>query len=348
MAGIEPTMGGRGRVYWYENNTKHSTQTMTLEECQAWIDEHHPDSQRITLAWLLDAWAESRQESDYAQDVRHQLAQLFLQRSWTMPGSITLDQVERWNVEAGGKGLIEAGRGVSRSMQYLLGLLRWAKRRHGVKVSQAVIDMAMPRRPRKPSRQLLTIEQVAAIRIESLDVGQRAAALIDYLLAYGARPKTACLLRQADLSLHDGRWFLTIDRAKHSGGWRHPVRDREVELWQSLALPSAGGDGPLFPHWREDRAWRVERGRAAEVANWYKNCIGKRIDLPPTQNTIYRLKDYAMTGMLGAGLDPATVALFTGHRDKGQVLTYNRTSAQRATEALARLDAGLSLVTSKS
>jgi hypothetical protein len=42
--------------------------------------------------------------------------------------------------------------------------------------------------------------------------------------------------------------------------------------------------------------------------------------------------------MLRSGLDPATVATFTGHRDLGQVMTYNVSNQEAQVAALANLD----------
>lgn len=42
--------------------------------------------------------------------------------------------------------------------------------------------------------------------------------------------------------------------------------------------------------------------------------------------------------MLRAGLTPATVAAFTGHRDLSQVMRYNVSNGEAQGEALAALD----------
>lgn len=338
MAGIEVTSEGRGRCYWNEGGRRMRTVTMTLEECQYWLAEHQPNAKRLPLAVVVDRWVASRGNSDHALDVQGRLVRLFNDQQWRMPNEITPQAIQAWNVAAGGRALDVPGTGVARTLQYLLGVLRYAADMLDVPIHPRVLRMRQIKPAKKPPRPLLTESQVVAIQGEALQLGQRAAALIEYLLQYGPRPKTACLLRQSDLVCRDGVWLLTIDKAKHSGGWTHPVREREALLWRSLSYADGDPTVPLFPHWREDRPWRVTAGRADEVKSWYRNTIGKRLQLPARQNTIYRLKDYALSRMLGAGLDPATIALFTGHADKSQILTYNQTNSEKAAAALITIE----------
>jgi hypothetical protein len=52
---------------------------------------------------------------------------------------------------------------------------------------------------------------------------------------------------------------------------------------------------------------------------------------------MYDLKRRAISRALGLGLDPATIALFTGHLQLDQVLRYAKTNETIAMAALGKL-----------
>lgn len=312
----------------------------TRQACDDWMGEndYRLTGRQTRLDALVDAWARSQADSPYSRQVRAAAVRVFLATGWTTVGNLSRAALERWNGQAGGRAWKVPGRGVTRYWQYLRTVLRWAAEVHHVPVDPDVLALSPPRRPRRPGRPLLTDREADTIRAESMRHGLRAAALIDYLLTYGARPITACRLRVRDLDL--ARCELTIPDAKRSGGWVHPVLPDQAAVWRSLAADAAPADAPLFPHPHDDRPWRIDHlGRASEVCNWYRNAVVKRPIrlglLPP--HAIYDLKRYAITRALAEGLDSATVALFTGHMDLSQVLRYARTNAQRAIDALPAL-----------
>lgn len=106
---------------------------------------------------------------------------------------------------------------------------------------------------------------------------------------------------------------------------RRTISSADAVAWESLPRPIQATPAPLFPHYREARPWALKRGSAAEITDWYRNTIGKRLKL-------------AITRMLRSGLTPATVAAFTGHRDLSQVMTYNVSNQDAQGAALASLD----------
>lgn len=307
------------------------------DDAQAWLESRGWSSQRsVPLSALIDRWAAAQAHSPYAMDAVSRLAMVCRDQAWIHVGDISLRALESWNVAKGGRGRSQPGRGVDRAWQYLRTILRWARQVHGIPVDEMVLAASPPRRQRKAPRVLLTEAQLGAILQRGQRYGPAAAGLLVYLSTYGARPITACRLRRRDCD-PDAR-MLTIPHAKRSGGWRHPITPEHAALWVSCA--SSDLDGPLFPHWHESRAWRISRGRADEMVSWYRRGIAqpliKRQELPEW-HSMYDLKRRAISRALALGLDAATVALFTGHLDIGQVLCYAKTNESTAVSALAKL-----------
>lgn len=300
----------------------------TQAEAQRWIASHVTGDQHLTT--LLERWSASIRHSPHARESSARLATVFLRQRWTHISHLTPTALDAWQ---------SSDRFCRRDLQVLLTVLRWAHRVHGLPIPEAVLEWRLPRQAPRPPPPLLTDAQVLSIRLAAAHYGPRATALIDYLLTYGARPITACRLKITDLRHDDDGWTLTIDQAKHSGGWSHPIRMEDAVSWKQIDHP---GDA-LFPHYKEDRPWKINaRGMAQEVTDWYKGTIAKRVKLPAGLNTIYHLKRHSITSML-TNLDPATVALFSGHRCQDQVLRYSRTNREKATAALAALGSNRSL-----
>jgi len=296
--------------------------TLPLAEARRWLAAHVTGDTHLTT--LLDTWSASIHHSPHAKESSFRLAAVFLRHQWTHLADLTPAAITAWQ---------SSDRFCRRDLQVLLTILRWTHRVHGHAVPDALLEWRLPRQAPRPAAPLLTDAQVHQIRLAAASYGPRAEALIDYLLTYGARPVTACRLKITDLRHDDDGWTLTIAQAKHSGGWSHPVRIEDAIRWKKLAHP----DGALFPHYLENRPWRINaRGMAQEITDWYKGTIAKRVKLPPGQNTIYHLKRHAITTMLDE-LDPATAALFSGHRCQDQVLRYSRTNRLKASEALKHL-----------
>lgn len=317
-----------------EGKKRYLTGSVDREEAELVATRHNMKQGMagLSLAELIDLWAAEQNHSEHSKQVQRSLARVLKDRKWTKPLQVTKRAFTDWNVERGGKGLTEFGPGVSMPWQYLRTILRWANREHHVPVDQDLLAAESPRKKRKPPRELLTQEQVESISTAAWSYGKRAGAVIDYLLTYGARPITACRLTRADIN--PDRLTLTIPDAKHSGGWTHPVRDADATTWLSL-LKDGKPEDPLFPHYKQDRPWVIKRGGASEMVDWYRNTIVKQLkESLPDKHGIYDLKRYAISRQLDAGLDPATVASFTGHRILAQVLTYDTTNRERQDAAL--------------
>jgi integrase len=325
MASIQATKSGGFRVFYIRGGKRCASPVqVTREAAEAWIREHCAALAARTVIEVARAW-EAEAPSPHRSEAAFRICEAARRRGWGAIESLGAAELSTWQREAS-----------PRYGQYLRTLLRWAARQHRLPVRADALDWRPGKYPRRPPIPLLTDAQAKAIRGCARRYGGGTAALIDYLLTYGARPITACQLRRRHLDASRGE--LIIEHAKHSGGWRHAVRDDHVAAWLKLGKDL---DGPLFPHPQpgEDgkpRAWKVERGSARELCNWYKSTIAKRLKLG-AQAGIYNLKRYAITKLLRSGVDPATVALFTGHLDLEQVLTYAKSNADLQRQALALL-----------
>jgi integrase len=320
--------GNGWRWHWRDADgaVRRSPTQPTREAAEVWAKRHAPAQGVETVGQLADLWR-SKKPTPYRTEAAAHVARVTADRGITHLRSLSLAALEEWG---------DAGH--SRYQQYLATILRWGARTQHLPIPADVLRWRPPSRTRRPKRPLLTDALIADIRECAAAYGERAYAVVDYLLSYGARPVTACQATIADLDVP--RLTLTIQRAKHSGGWRHPITPKHADRWSRLTRWTPDGDAgalPLFPHYREDRTWKIARGKAAEIADWYRNTIAKRLTLPRECSGIYDLKRACITGMLRRGLAPQTIAQFTGHLDVEQVLTYAVTGEELARSALDKL-----------
>lgn len=336
--------GSHWRVHYQgADGTKRKSPTLASREAaDTWISENLSTVTLTTWGALLDAWV-AEHPARYRTSFAATWGAKAMAQGWKKPQDVTAAGIDDWlrNSKAARTKATQDGKtkppAHGAALRYLLALLRWgSKAPRCVPVKPEVLTYSPARlvRPIKRERPaLLTSDQVAQVRTLASAHGERASAVIRYLLTYAARPITAIRLRRKHLDMD--RLELSINEAKSSGSWRHPITKEEALWWNGLASWTDDPEAPLFPHWREDRAWR-ENGSAVELQLWYRANIGRKIDAGPLDG-IYNLKRYAITGMLQRGLDPATVALFSGHKTLSQVLTYNTTNATTARAALARM-----------
>lgn len=310
----------------------------TREEAKAWAIQHGHDRPAIdTLAELLAKWravkaADGRVMPSYLYEVEERLLDLAKTRKWVRIGDITAAALNQWKVDTG-------GRGVSRSSSYLLAVLRWGNREYDIPVDPKVLRSRTPRPPRKVMADaLLTPKQIEAIRMAAAPKGKPVIALIHYLSVYGPRPVTACTRKVGDVDFRGKT--LTVD-AKRSGEWRHALLPETLKLFAFIAR-GRGRDEPLFLDPRTGAGWPVDgKHRAAVLASWYERvvgvpCVGRKL------GGIYNLKRYAITSLLRRGMDPMTVARFTGHLSVEQVLLYARSNEASTRAALPMLRPGRS------
>jgi hypothetical protein len=294
----------------------------TREEAKRWAIEHGHDTPDIsTLPELVKRWravkaADGRLMPSHLDEVEQVLTDLNKAREWATLAAITMQAIDDWKVATGGVG-------VSRPLSYLLSVLRFGVRQYGLPVDARVIQLRTPPPMRKVlAPTLLSDQQVDEILAVAGKKGAHVGALIHYLLTYGARPITAVTRTVGDVDFRAGTLNLT---GKRSGQWRHALLPASLKLFLGIAKGRAV-DEPLFLDPRTGKGWAVNRWHRASVLNsWYAYTIGRPV-AGKELGGIYHLKRRAITTLLQRGMDPVTVARFTGHLTVAQVLKYARSN----------------------
>lgn len=317
----------------------------TREAAKEWaVRNGHDRPDIVTLRKLVERWrdvkrAEKRVMPSYLLEVEEDLMGLATARSWVNYQDITIAELHKWKIEKNGVG-------TARLLSYLLAVLRWGWREYGLPVDPMVIRHKTPQAPRKVVAELLlSNEQVNRLCDRAMGISPGVAALVHYLATYGPRPITACTRLISDVDFTEKT--LLVD-GKRSGQWRHALHDDTMKLFAATAK-GRGPNEPLFmdprtaainlrsrmPDVGTGSGWTITRKHeAVALAGWYARTLGKPV-CGETLKGIYRLKDYAITGMLQRGVDAATIAKFTGHLTVAQVLVYargNETTTRKALE----------------
>jgi hypothetical protein len=280
---------------------------------------------------LIERWCQAQQWSRHAVKAQTQLLALLKATGWVHLPQISRRGLEGWNVARGGTGLRVPGTHATHTITYLLALLRWVQENKIATIPMDLLTLKPPRKPRQADKRLLTDAEIHAIRDASWHYGKRSAALIDYLLAYGAGAKMAAEFTRSDINPH--KPALRVNKRKHSGGWWHPITETQADAWLALN-PDGGPNDPLFPHYKEDRSWRAEKD---EISSWYHGTIAKRVQLDKEVAGIRALKRWSITRMLAKLGDPNLVTKFTGHLTVSQVLRYAATNEEEALRALEKI-----------
>ena len=341
MASIQPH-GAGFRVFYTADGARRASETLpTRESAEAWIAERLPAALDGHLFSIIDLWR-AEDPTPHREDAADRLGNLVRKRGWSTPERLTVTDIKAW---------VKVDPAWRRPCQYLRTVLRWAAREHRLPIRREVLEWKPPRAQRQAKPPLLTDRQVAFILDRASHLGTRAHAIIDYLATYGARPITACRLRWPAFDGEHGELVLGMKDAatgrmgeKHSGGWRHRIYPRHLDAWPRLSEPwcvspaAPPASIPIFPHYAENRPWRVDKS-ADELASFYVNRIGRPLANQLGSLTgIYHLKRYAITRLFRAGVDPGTIALFTGHMDQNQLMTYATSNAELQDTALAKLE----------
>lgn len=271
-----------------------------------------PWAQLITR--YLDALAAKGKGSHrYPAHVRQVLAALGTARGWTHARDVT---------PATAQGLTVT------EHRYVKALLRFA-----VLMDQPVHASALrlprPAKPRVPAGDLLTDAEVAALLARAATYSPDLAATGHLVATYGHRPEslTKMLVKDVDLAKR-----LISMPVKSGDRIRHPITRETAGILTTLIASRAPG-APLIQR-PDGTAW-VSGDRLSTY--WYHQ-VGEHVT--PDRPGIYHLKRRAISRMLAAGLDVATIASMTGHRTPAVILTYARTNdaaQQRALEALESL-----------
>lgn len=210
----------------------------------------------------------------------------------------------------------------------LRGLLAFA-RDLGQPVDAAVIRHLRPQPQRAAPRLLLTDDQVAWMQAEAGHWGPGDGGIVHMIATYGHRSESLIRLAKDAVDLAGARITL---RVKSGDTISHPLIPATVERLRSMMAAHAGRH--LFPaHLSGGDPWPS----AKVFASWFCHHIGARIGKGAG---ILGLRRYAITRMLGLGLDARTIASITGHRTVSLLLnTYAQTNEQRQLAAVSALSA---------
>lgn len=305
---------GRGwRVCWREGGIERrgpilapkAVAAAALRQVEAEQAARRPVRRGEALTWeaLCRRWQATRPVGRY----REQALQMLLRLPWRTPGEVTAAAVA-----AQPPGRIRVIRSV---LAYADGL--------GLPIDPRAARQRPPAAPRRPEVPLLSDGAVEDL-IARAEAWSPADGAIAHLIAtYGHRAQSLVGLPAGGVDLEDGTITMEV---KGGDRIRHPLLPATVARLRPLVEAAAGPAAPLFvghlgKPWKDGRAW------AAFFAHHVSGSHG-----------YYQLKRYAITRMLGLGLDAKTVASITGHRTVSLLLnTYARTNETRQRAAIAAL-----------
>jgi hypothetical protein len=197
-------------------------------------------------------------------------------------------------------------------------------------VALAALAVPRPTKTRKPALDLLTDAQIDALLARAA-LYSHDLLLVGHLVAtYGHRGESLTKMTVADVVMPDLDTCSISMPVKGGDRIRHPVLRATAELL-ALSIMGKPEDAPLIRHPGTGGAWR----NGDLLSQYWYHQVGKHVT--PTHPGIYHLKRRAISRMLAAGLDVATIASMTGHRIPTVILTYARTNEARQIAALATL-----------
>jgi hypothetical protein len=292
----------------------------------------------MAIRELLERFISERQRlrklaDSTAAEYREAIKRLVEATSWKSVTDLSRAAIRTYQSATG-------GRGCSRPFAYLRSVLTWAVRELDQPVDRVTIDalsiatISARDQADLPPKELYTAEQLGACFVRCDTYGLDLSALARYLAKYGARPRTAARLLVGDYVKEAGVGTLTLRRLKNGRTITHPLDEATVAMFDRL-VQGRDAAQPLFRD-MHGAAWPLDhRGKPDTMCKWWSRAIA--YDLPASLRGIYDLKRYAITTMLRNGIDLATIALFTGHKDVRSLLRYCRTNQIIAQGALGKL-----------
>lgn len=327
MAYMETPRRGQWRVRWRDatgalrSSSRFTDKTkaqVCLEECAAREEARRPAGvgEPMSLAALVESFINARLADDRASELhldrnaRKVLQRLFAARGWARLSDLRTGQVTGLKL------------GEHRALKAVL--------RHAKSIGQPVEDglvwLKPPKRVRKPQRDLLRPEQVAALVDAAAEWCPASGALAHMLATYGHRPQTAVQTRVKDVDLERGLISLEV---KGGDKLRHPLLPATIDWLRPLVEGRAPEAFLFIGH--DGQPW----GTGQRLAQWWHHYVGGKTT--PDQPGVYNLKRYAISSMLERGLAPKTICSITGHRTPATLHLYARTNEDRQREALAAL-----------
>lgn len=254
----------------------------------------------MLLPEIIERWRErvkDKRSERYVQETCDLLHKLVADKNWKHTNDVT----ETDTLNVGTYRLIRA-------------LLKFAHLRYG----QPLPSLLPPDQPKKqPEADLLELPEVSALIAAAAEWSDGAGAIAHLVAMYGHRPES--LVHLPCKAVRDGKLFLTV---KSGDEVAHQLLKDSYLLLERLKGNRKPSE-PLFLN-AEGKPWK--NGHA--YSGFFFHRVGNH------KLGIYQLKRFALTRMLSAGLDVATIASITGHRTPLTILRYARTNQARQKMAL--------------
>jgi integrase len=257
--------------------------------------------------------ARGRDSATYPEKVGDSLSRLIAARGWRSTADVTPSNAGALNVS---------------QHRYLKAALRFAQLLNQP-VDPRCVRLPLPKRPRKPLAALLTDDEVAALIARAARYSPFLAAAGHLVATYGHRPESLVKITCGDIDLAATPPTIAME-VKSGDRIRHPLTAETVAILRPLIAGRPLASRLLL---RPDGGTWASGDALALY--WYRQ-VGENVT--PDRPGIYHLKRRAITRLLAAGQDPATIASITGHRTPSVILTYARTNDQRQQAAIAALE----------
>ena len=197
-------------------------------------------------------------------------------------------------------------------------------------VSSSALVVKRPTVTRKPLVPLLTDAQVDALLAKAATYSHDLMVIGHLVATYGHRGESLTKMNVDDVDLRDMDASAISMPVKGGDRISHPILRATADLLQMVVAGRPAGD-PLFRNPATEERWRD----GDLLSQYWYHQVGERT--VATHPGIYHLKRRAISRMLAADLDVATIASMTGHRVPTVILTYARTNEDRQRAALATL-----------
>lgn len=210
--------------------------------------------------------------------------------------------------------------------------VRWSARELSQDVPAKLLTMKGPGEIRRPRASLLTDQQVAALLDRAAMHGPGNRALGSLIAFYGHRGEN--LVRLPVSAVDRAAATLTL-AVKGGDVVRHPLLPDTLAELAPLTEGRAPSDPLIISH--QGKPWRS----GAAFAYWWYHEVGDPLlalgVISRAQRGIQNLKRYAISRLLGLGLDVETIRSITGHRTPAVILRYARTNEERQRTAISAL-----------
>jgi integrase len=212
--------------------------------------------------------------------------------------------------------------------RYLKAILRFAELL-GQPVDARCTRLVAPKRKKKPQKPLLTDDEIKSLMERARRFSPFLEAAGHLVATYGHRPQSLAVMECGDVRLNDSP--PTIAMPVKSGDFiQHPIMEETVKLLRPLVTGRGIKERALLrpdgENWKDGDA----------LSGFWYHQVGEWVC--PDRPGMYELKRRAISRLLAAGMDVATIASITGHRTPSVILTYARTNDERQKAAIVALE----------